>query len=213
MNILSVTDFPATDDLKSLQFLINKAELLAQGSLGANRSLEIKEYTEVVTANPTIYLSMTPAIAVTTVWRKGLLSGYYGINYQSNEWTVIPSDDYSLDLDCNSIDFSSTRNFSFSSSRHGRESSQFKIKYTSGFDFNSTSDKVIEIKSALMEIVNELQSASISGIKSFEIDDEGHKTSYFSSSESQFLSNDSGSTINELLKLFSKYKPVGGSFY
>jgi hypothetical protein len=218
--MLTIADFPTTDNIAQLENAIAIAESLAQSSSGANRQLAIADYTEIFDIGSNVsYLSYFPIVEPESiqVWYRGSSAGYYNLNYDAAEWVLIDSDRYLVDAIAGEI---ALNNFLYAASVRRptarRVRSQIKVSYKAGFDFSSTSPEVIGMKSVLTQLVNQINSPAIaSGIKSFEIDDEGHKTVYASASESSVFSGSSGSSktiVDALVASFWRYRPRSNSF-
>ena len=119
-------------------------------------------------------------------------------------WEEIPSAKYSVDYNAHEIVLDSSLGINRTRKRGSRL--EIKLEYSAGFDFSSASSSVLAIKSRLTELAIAV-TATTTGIKSFEIDDEGHKTTYFSAKESPLISSESANKQSALLSYFQKFQP------
>lgn len=213
--ILSISDFPNTTDFDALESSMQVAEILAQGVDGANRNLQIQDYTEIVDLQSLSFtLALHPLVSVSQIEYRGLTPSYFDMTYMAAEWVVMAPDKYIVDTDTEEIIL---RNFApvaqIRAPRNRANRPQLKVKYSAGFNFSVASPEVNLIKSALTELTNQLSIPSaFQGIKSFEVDDEGHKTTFFGANESSITSTSGKNKINSLLEVFKKYQPRSYSF-
>ena len=213
--ILSISDFPNAEDYDAIESSIRVAEILAQGIDGANRQLELKEYTEIFELQSTSFtLAFYPLVSVLKIYYRGMTPTYYDLTYASAEWVEMAPDKYTVDTDTGEVILQSFAPVSsIRPPRMRGAKPQIKIKYSAGIDFTDSSAEVGAIKSALIELTNQLLLPSISqGVKSFEIDDEGHKTTYFGANESSITATSGKNKINSLLDFFKKYQPRSYAF-
>jgi hypothetical protein len=205
MSILSLSDFPPSDDPKAIESAIALAESLAEGISGANRSLSIEQYTEVMALRSLIILpSYFPLVSVEKISYRGAIGGAYQMTSLSTNWEEIPSAKYSVDYNAHEIVLDSSLGINRTRKRGSRL--EIKLEYSAGFDFSSASSSVLAIKSRLTELAIAV-TATTTGIKSFEIDDGGHKTTYFSAKESPLISSESANKQSALLSYFQKFQP------
>lgn len=204
--ILSPADFPLTDDIAALESAIAQTEILIQGHLGANRSLTVTDYIEVHPLRMAIYPQIKPIVAIADIWMMGGVTSSYGIVSNSSRWAELASTNYEFDAEYGEVRIWGVQEGS------RRSPASIKIKYSAGFDFDSNSSVVQEIKAAAIAIASELLNPVVANnVKSFEIDDEGHKTTYFGASEGINLTS-SNTKIGALLATFHKYRPEGERF-
>lgn len=198
--IISIDDFPTLpDDINALESAIAQTNALIQGQLGANRSLEVTDYIEVHPIASVIYPQMLPLVLVRKIWITGDFVGNFNLPLASNIWVEIPSTNYVVDIDYGEIRLAGIQ-------LNRRNLASVKISYQSGFDFSVISPETQGVKSTATAIASELLNQVVANnIKSFEIDDEGHKTTYFGSNEGLNLGNKS-SKIGSLLATFHKYQ-------
>jgi hypothetical protein len=222
--ILSMADFPSTTDQTLLTSAIALAESLAQGSDGANRLLEITNYIEVFEVNRnSFFLSYFPIVNPESieVYHRGQVSELWGIEGAIAFWQLVPSSQYFLDEDTGELVITNLPGgmgqFYSQAPRNPFRSMlrrQIKVKYQAGYDFDSESPIVQSIKSSLILLAEQIQSPAIAqGIKSFEIDDEGHKTTYASSTDNAIMGSASNRSASGLImRSFHKYRPRSYSF-
>lgn len=213
--ILSISDFPNIQDFDALESAIRVAEILAQGVDGANRNLSIQEYTETFDLQSILFIpSIHPIVSVSQIQYRGIASSAFDLSYALAEWAIMAPNKYTVDVDAGEITLKSFASVTrIRQPRSRADSPQLKIKYLAGFNFGVVSLEIDLIKSALIELTNQLSLPSTAqGVKSFEVNDEGHKTSYFGANESSIFAIEGKNKINSLLDFFKKYQPRGYSF-
>lgn len=132
---------------------IESAQLLAESPLGADRSLEVDDYTNVLSIPAMVgrvYLPYFPIVpdSLTVQIRGAELSLYGGLGVTSNDWQTIASDAYRIDYETNELWFISIANAglygnystSYSSLAYRRNSPtikarplQARVSYQAGF--------------------------------------------------------------------------------
>ena len=229
MAILTVSDFPSNLDQSSLLTAIAIAESMAQSPEGANRQLEEAIYTEVLDFKTNIFYfthhPINQAYPI-EIKQRGTSNELWGMKYQTDNWQTLDSDSYQIDFDLNELVVSNAAmgisgsqlnsyNYYPRNPLLKKHRAQIRVKYKAGFDFTQTSNpEIASIKSNLIALANQILSPSAgSGVKSFEIDDAGHKTEYFSASELNQFSSKSNSQIGLILKNFHKYRPHSYAFH
>lgn len=175
MAILTVEDkplyFPSVElEGQALAALINQCQVIAEGSEGANRPLEMQKHVDVVTMHssglvmlPFIPILTTPtapqAPAVELRWKApGGVNPYYGSLYGSEEWQAIQATEFELDYTrgelklkgvpslANFISFmtpvlSMNRQHNYRQRALGKNiRPQVRVTYYSGFDFTNDED-------------------------------------------------------------------------
>lgn len=146
-----------------LEGLILRSQSLCESSLGANRELVIKDYVldKVLSLNK-IALVYAPVTAINLVEVKyNNLFVSFGDIPVSQNWEVLPSENYSLIRDYLELNFNNinTQNIRSARGRRRRGSDieqQIRITYSAGLDFSATSQDILKIKSCIAAIAEVL---------------------------------------------------------
>lgn len=146
-----------------LEGLILRSQSLCESSLGANRELVIKDYVldKVLSLNK-IALVYAPVTAINLVEvRYNNLFVSFGDIPVSQNWEVLPSENYSLIRDYLELNFNNinTQNIRSARGRRRRGSDieqQIRITYSAGLDFSATSQDILKIKSCIAAIAEVL---------------------------------------------------------
>ena len=146
-----------------LEGLILRSQSLCESSLGANRELVIKDYVldKVLSLNK-IALVYAPVTAINLVEVKyNNLFVSFGDIPVSQNWEVLPSENYSLIRDYLELNFINinTQNIRSARGRRRRGSDieqQIRITYSAGLDFSATSQDILKIKSCIAAIAEVL---------------------------------------------------------
>ncbi|NJN87931.1 MAG: hypothetical protein HC881_18590 [Leptolyngbyaceae cyanobacterium SL_7_1] len=144
MTILSALDQPnyfpnVSASGAALDGLIQLAQVMCEGSYGANRPLERQPHTEIITINSIDcfgYLSRFPVVSVEGVQvrsrRRGRLDGWG--RSTSFEWYTLAPADYQLDFETGQLNL------------FGVFNTEAKVSYVSGFDFANPNPQAKQIK-------------------------------------------------------------------
>ena len=186
-----------------LEGLILRSQSLCESSLGANRELVIKDYVldKVLSLNK-IALVYAPVTAINLVEvRYNNLFVSFGDIPVSQNWEVLPSENYSLIRDYLELNFNNinTQNIRSARGRRRRGSDieqQIRITYSAGLDFSATSQDILKIKSCIAAIAEVLYREQ-KIIK--EESSQGAKIVYQDFNDLKSFDN--------LLPLFYKYRP------
>lgn len=186
-----------------LEGLILRSQSLCESSLGANRELVIKDYVldKVLSLNK-IALVYAPVTAINLVEVKyNNLFVSFGDIPVSQNWEVLPSENYSLIRDYLELNFNNinTQNIRSARGRRRRGSDieqQIRITYSAGLDFSATSQDILKIKSCIAAIAEVLYREQ-KIIK--EESSQGAKIVYQDFNDLKSFDN--------LLPLFYKYRP------
>lgn len=145
-----------------LEGLILRSQSLCESSLGANRELVIKDYVldKVLSLNK-IALVYAPVTAINLVEvRYNNLFVSFGDILVSQNWEVLPSENYSLIGDYLELNFNNVNTQNIRSVRGRRRGSdikqQIRITYSAGLDFSATSQDILKIKSCIAAIAEVL---------------------------------------------------------
>ena len=145
-----------------LEGLILRSQSLCESSLGANRELVIKDYVldKVLSLNK-IALVYAPVTAINLVEvRYNNLFVSFGYIPVSQNWEVLPSENYSLIGDYLELNFNNVNTKNIRSVRGRRRGSdikqQIRITYSAGLDFSATSQDILKIKSCIAAIAEVL---------------------------------------------------------
>ena len=139
-----------------LEGLILRSQSLCESSLGANRELVIKDYVldKVLSLNK-IALVYAPVTAINLVEvRYNNLFVSFGDIPVSQNWEVLPSENYSLIGDYLELNFNNIR--SARGRRKGSITQEIRITYSAGLDFSATSQDILKIKSCIAAIAEVL---------------------------------------------------------
>jgi hypothetical protein len=186
-----------------LEGLILRSQSLCESSLGANRELVIKDYVldKVLSLNK-IALVYAPVTAINLVEvRYNNLFVSFGDIPVSQNWEVLPSENYSLIRDYLELNFNNNVNTQNIRSVRGRRrgsdiKQQIRITYSAGLDFSATSQDILKIKSCIAAIAEVLYREQ-KVIK--EESSQGAKIVYQDFNDLKPFAN--------LLPLFYKYRP------
>ena len=185
-----------------LEGLILRSQSLCESSLGANRELVIKDYVldKVLSLNK-IALVYAPVTAINLVEvRYNNLFVSFGDILVSQNWEVLPSENYSLIGDYLELNFNNVNTQNIRSVRGRRRRSdikqQIRITYSAGLDFSATSQDILKIKSCIAAIAEVLYREQ-KVIK--EESSQGAKIVYQDFNDLKPFAN--------LLPLFYKYRP------
>lgn len=184
-----------------LEGLILRSQSLCESSLGANRELVIKDYVldKVLSLNK-IALVYAPVTAINLVEvRYNNLFVSFGDIPVSQNWEVLPSENYSLINDCLELNFNNINTQNIRSARGRRRCSitqEIRITYSAGLDFSLASQEILKIKSCIAAIAEVLYSEQ-KIIK--EESSQGAKIVYQDFKDLKPFAN--------LLPLFYKYRP------
>jgi hypothetical protein len=147
-----------------LEGLILRSQSLCESSLGANRELVIKDYVldKVLSLNK-IALVYAPVTAINLVkvrYNNNNLFVSFGDIPVSQNWEVLPSENYSLIGDYLELNFNNVNTQNIRSVRGRRRGSdikqQIRITYSAGLDFSATSQDILKIKSCIAAIAEVL---------------------------------------------------------
>jgi hypothetical protein len=186
-----------------LEGLILRSQYLCESSLGANRELVIKDYVldKVLSLNK-IALVYAPVTAINLVkvrYNNNLFVSFGDIPVSQN-WEVLPSENYSLIGDYLELNFNNVNTQNIRSVRGRRRGSdikqQIRITYSAGLDFSATSQDILKIKSCIAAIAEVLYREQ-KVIK--EESSQGAKIVYQDFNDLKPFAN--------LLPLFYKYRP------
>jgi len=215
--------------------IIQQAQMMVEGPNGANRPLEIQEFTETPVLNGRGYckLSRLPilegeAYPVTVEIRGRRMLANFGIPLADNQWiTLSENSDYEVDyvlgeiriLHANAGGIDSTWSYyggrrSIYSTRpfrrptEERTAPEMRIKYTTGFDFQSESlsHDGQQIKYATAAIAKLQQSPLASGLKQYMLND-FYSVTYSADSASMMTSGADKTLLEDLLMVVKKYRP------
>ena len=184
-----------------LEGLILRSQSLCESSLGANRELVIKDYVldKVLSLNK-IALVYAPVTAINLVEvRCNNLFVSFGDIPVSQNWEVLPSENYSLIKDCLELNFNNNiiNNSRVARGRRtGSVTQEIRITYSAGLDFSATSQDILKIKSCIAAIAEVLYREQ-KVIK--EESSQGAKIVYQDFNDLKPFAN--------LLPLFYKYRP------
>ena len=226
---------PGLADLPQATFelLSAQAQDVAESSLGANRSLEVVEFRELISirqSSGNFQLAYWPVISITLIRvRTGQQRTRTLRGTPAGEWRDLESDDYFLDID-GRVQFQAS-SFSFGrwgysgygayggSYRVSSRTTQFstaEATYTSGFDPVDTTPEVNQLKRALGSLASVLFStgSQAKGLRRKE-SKEDYVLEYFAPNATSQQATQSGLsnnfTVPELFMLpFRKYAPRGG---
>ena len=181
----------ATDD--ELDGLIIAAQAMCESTYGADRPLDVYEYSDVVTVYQSgiAFVKRSPLIDVTAIVVR---------RSPQDDWELVDTDAYSVDYDICQVNFKylpvgSSRNFGDSRSSTGI---QARIVYTSGFDFaTDTTQEAENIRSICGRIVSYMEKPIAVGETS--VTDAVGFQSY----------TPLGNFLSVFLAPLSKYKPRG----
>lgn len=216
------TYFPDESE-ESLKLKIIQAQSLIESYLGANRSLEIKEYVEILPVRSTsnCLLKFLPLINDAVNYPIDLK-----LRTNSQEWINIDSEKYEIDFELGEIVFKdlslvdrwssvydAPRSFNYynrARQPRGKFYSQIRINYFSGFDFSTITPGSLT-ENVLLQFINLIRFQSDdknSGIKRFSLE-EHYEVEYQvdSARSSAKDSKGQGSPINDLLAYFKQFKP------
>lgn len=178
MAILTIEDkstyFPSVElDGQSLAAIINQSQVIAEGSSGANRPLEMRKYVDVLQLHSSglVLLPYMPILTTPTAplaptveirWKApGGVNPYYGSLYGSEEWQLVQPEEYEIDYDrgelklngvpslANFISFmtpvlSMHRTYNYRQRALGKNiRPQVRVTYYAGFDFTNDSDLAV----------------------------------------------------------------------
>jgi hypothetical protein len=235
--ILTPTDLallaPELDvDPGSITATIQQAQMFVEGPDGANRPLEIHEFTETPVLNgrgfcklsrlPIIESEYTP---VTVAIRGQRLLSSFGFPLSNNQWVVLPQEKYEFDYELGEVrllngNFNGS-NSSWSAYGRGRSSSrpfrrptqerqpaEMRITYTTGFDFQAAnlSHEAQQIKYATAGIAKLQQSPLATGLKQYNMTD-FYSVTYGADSASLTASSQTRTLMQDLLMIVKKYRP------
>ena len=184
-----------------LEGLILRSQSLCESSLGANRELVIKDYVldKVLSLNK-IALVYAPVTAINLVEvRYNNLFVSFGDIPVSQNWEVLPSENYSLINDCIELNFNNNIINNSRVARGRRKGSitqEIRITYSAGLDFSLASQEILKIKS-LIAAIAEILYREQKIIK--EESSQGAKIVYQDFKDLKPFAN--------LLPLFYKYRP------
>jgi hypothetical protein len=240
LSILTPTDLallaPELDvDPGSITAVCQQAQMIIEGPDGANRPLEIHEFTETPVLNGKGFckLSRLPIIEgedtpVTVAIRGQRMLASFGLPLSDNQWITLTEDsEYEVDYDLGEIrllhgNFSG--HYSSWSSYGGRRSNyssrpfrrptqerqpaEMRITYTTGFDFQaaSLSHEAQQIKYAAAGVAKLQQSPLISGLKQYNLND-FYSVTYGSDGAQMGATSQNRTLMQDLLMVVRKYRP------
>lgn len=240
MAILTPSDkntyFPDTE-LQGSELLsaLARAEAIAQGPAGANRSLEKKQWVELLpfVDRGITYLSYSPidlTASVTVQLRGGDIDTGFGRVLPDNEWTTIDAEDYEIDAAFGELRVKSLPGyhafttvgvysvFRIAGSRSPLQrptrpnlKRELRITYSAGFDFAATPEsyEVKTIKRAVAGIMSVQSTPAASGIASYKAD-RFYSVSYNAAASTVAQSSRASSLLDEYLLILQKYRPREG---
>lgn len=165
------------DDEDKAAIAIRRAQLVAEGAIGANRRLELNPYTRVLKLRRVAQSCMLPyfpiaSVASVSVRTGGGRSGVTGQQQPFSSWFAVDPNFYSVEVETGRILFgvlpgSSNGWFGGTGLFHGQVT-EIKITYSSGFDFGAIplSYEAEFLKSALAELISFQNSELGQGIDS-----------------------------------------------
>ena len=151
----------ATDD--ELDGLILAAQAMCESTYGADRPLDVYEYSDVVTVYQSgiAFVKRSPLIDVSAIVVR---------RSPQDDWELVDTDAYSVDYDIGQVNFKylpvgSSRNFG--SLRNSSTRTEARIIYTSGFDFDTdTSQEANNIRAVCGRIVTYMEKPPSTGQQS-----------------------------------------------
>lgn len=163
MAILSLADLAiyaptVTITGPALTGAILRAQILAEGPMGAHRPLELQQFIETKRLNVklgTCLLSYTPVAVVPAPVieiRQGNYVDSYGREHGITDWEVVSANGYQIDPETSTLNLllGSLDDYGRLSARYPNEA---RLTYTSGFDFTLSTTKINEIKAAVGAIL------------------------------------------------------------
>lgn len=240
MAILTPTDLallaPELDvDPGSITAIIQQAQMMVEGPDGANRPLEIQEFTETPVLNGKGFckLSRLPIIEgestpVTVAIRGQRMLASFGLPLSDNQWVVLTEgSEYEVDYDLGEIRllYGNFNGYYSSWSAYGgrrsnyttrpfrrptqeRQPAEMRITYTTGFDFQAAnlSHEAQQIKYATAGIAKLQQSPLATGLKQYNMTD-FYSITYGADSASMASTSQSRTLMQDLLMIVKKYRP------
>jgi hypothetical protein len=238
MAILTPTDLallaPELDiDPGSILATVQQAQMMVEGPDGANRPLEIQEFTETPVLNGRGFckLSRLPVIEgeetpVTVAIRGQRMFAAFGFHTSNNQWFVLDTTQYEVDYELGEIrllggnfsglasTFSSYGRRSNYSSRpfhrptQERQPAEMRITYTTGFDFQAAnlSHEAQQIKYATAGIAKLQQSPLATGLKQYNMND-FYSVTYGADTAGLTAASQTSTLMEDLLKIVKKYRP------
>lgn len=136
---------------------IRRAQTIAESNLGAGRPLESQQYTEILSVNSTFnscqlsyYPVSTSSLLLFEIRYSSTVDGFGRVSNQS-QWVVLTQSQYQIDYETGRLQL-------FSYSLSSRSKTEVRATYTSGFNFNSDSYQIREIKTCVGAILGYLES-------------------------------------------------------
>ena len=169
------TDLLADEDKATIA--IRRAQLVAEGAIGANRRLELNPYTRILKLRRVAQACMLPYFpiaSVTSVYVRtgGGRSGVTGSQQPFTSWFAVDPNFYNVEAETGRVMFgilpgSSNGWFGGTGLFHGQVT-EIKITYSSGFDFGAIplSYEAEYLKAALAELISFQNSELGQGIDS-----------------------------------------------
>jgi len=169
------TDLIANEDKATIA--IRRAQLVAEGAIGANRRLELNPYTRILKLRRVAQACMLPYFpiaSVTSVYVRtgGGRSGVTGSQQPFTSWFAVDPNFYNVEAETGRVMFgilpgSSNGWFGGTGLFHGQVT-EIKITYSSGFDFGAIplSYEAEYLKAALAELISFQNSELGQGIDS-----------------------------------------------
>lgn len=207
--------------LEDLYLKASQAQSLVESYLVANRSLEIKRYSELKTIKDSgaVLLLYLPILNDSENYPITV-----EVRSKGTPWLELNSDRYEIDFDLGELQINQSSNEYWSSSHNaprqgliGSQSRltrgrvyQAKISYYSGFDLETSeilSNDSEMFKSNLINLIKFQSSESNAGLKRFKLD-EHYEVEYQSSGDkvSAKDSSGAGNPLNDLLAYFKKFR-------
>lgn len=137
----------------TLDGLLIIAQALCESVYGAGRPLDVTEYSDVVKvySSGLAFIKRSPLIDVSAIVTRS--------SPQEN-WTLLSTDDYSIDYDVCQVNIKRLNSNWGYSPRRNSPSQEVRIVYTSGFDFSTdTSQEADNIRAICGRIVSYMEQA------------------------------------------------------
>ena len=221
-------------DPGSITAVIQQAQMLVEGADGANRPLEINQFTEtpVLNGNGFCKLSRLPILEgesypVSVSIRGRRLLSSFGLPLSDNQWITLEASSYEFDyslgevrllggnfggLGSNWSSFAGHRNRylsrPFRRPTEERIAPEMRISYYTGFDFQASelSHEAQQIKYATAGIAKLQQSPLASGLKQYNLTD-FYSVTYSTDAASVAASSKNKTLLEDLLTIVRKYRP------
>jgi len=216
LKVEDVVDYFPNTPLNELEIQLNNAIIIAQSSIGANRSLTKGECIEMKSLPQTgvVYFSKMP------IWEN---STNTPIQIQlkdshNHSWQKVES--FEIDYSLGFVDFTNylRKNCDFRFYSYQRQylsnmrRNQIRLSYYSGFDFSTPilSEDALKIKNTLIALIKLRQNPQYEqGMKKFKLD-RHYEVEYLSNSDTLGIRDANNQILNEmdvLLRVFREFRP------